>query len=129
MKTIFIIILTLIIGFGLGIFAYKYFNEQQLSVQNLPKIVTGTCNYEGKTYKVGNSFPASDGCNSCSCENGNVICTEMACGDSVSIENETQECFYNNKTYREGDSFQAGDGCNSCSCENGQVICTLMACE
>lgn len=38
-----------------------------------------SCQIGGKTYKSGESFPAEDGCNSCSCDNGNVACTLMAC--------------------------------------------------
>ena len=43
-----------------------------------------TCEYNGETYSVGDSFDAGDGCNSCSCdeEDGEamVSCTLMACG-------------------------------------------------
>jgi hypothetical protein len=39
-----------------------------------------TCSYGGKTYAVGDSFPATDGCNTCSCgEGGSVACTKIAC--------------------------------------------------
>ena len=39
-----------------------------------------TCEVDGKTYQAGDSFPASDGCNSCTCgPNGLVACTEKAC--------------------------------------------------
>jgi hypothetical protein len=38
------------------------------------------CFYGGRSYDVGNSFPAQDGCNTCSCEpNGNVACTLLGC--------------------------------------------------
>jgi len=38
------------------------------------------CDYEGKHYKAGESFPSSDGCNSCSCgPDGNVACTLRLC--------------------------------------------------
>jgi hypothetical protein len=38
------------------------------------------CDYEGKHYDGGRSFPASDGCNSCSCgDDGSVACTEIGC--------------------------------------------------
>ncbi len=41
---------------------------------------TNTCDYEGVTYQVGESFPSIDGCNTCSCsEGGLVACTERAC--------------------------------------------------
>jgi len=40
----------------------------------------GSCIYQGKSYAAGARFPASDGCNSCSCEaNGSVGCTEIGC--------------------------------------------------
>jgi hypothetical protein len=40
----------------------------------------GTCSYGGKTYRAGDSFPSSDGCNSCSCgADGLVACTLRAC--------------------------------------------------
>lgn len=40
---------------------------------------TKTCSYGGKEYKTGESFPASDGCNSCSCSNGEAACTLLGC--------------------------------------------------
>ena len=40
----------------------------------------GTCSDGGKTYHEGESFPASDGCNTCTCgPDGNIACTEKAC--------------------------------------------------
>lgn len=38
-----------------------------------------SCQYNGKTYKSGEGFPAEDGCNNCGCEDGKVMCTLMAC--------------------------------------------------
>ncbi len=38
-----------------------------------------SCKYDGKEYKDGESFPATDGCNTCSCQNGRVMCTLRAC--------------------------------------------------
>jgi len=69
---------------------------------------------------VGSSFPAGDGCNECSCqEGGSVACTTMACPG----------CYYEGQAYQPGDTFPAGDGCNECSCEvNGGVSCTWMSC-
>ena len=40
----------------------------------------GSCIYQGKSYAAGARFPASDGCNSCSCEaDGSVACTLIGC--------------------------------------------------
>ena len=50
---------------------------------------SGTCLSGGKVYQAGANFPASDGCNTCSCgPQGDVACTLLACqvgdaGDSV----------------------------------------------
>ena len=38
------------------------------------------CEYNGRRYRVGEGFPSSDGCNTCTCgSSGRVGCTEMAC--------------------------------------------------
>ena len=38
------------------------------------------CTYEGKTYKAGETFPSSDGCNTCSCNaSGETSCTLRDC--------------------------------------------------
>ena len=43
----------------------------------------GPCEIDGKTVKVGESAPAGDGCNTCSCEKyGQASCTEMGCIDT-----------------------------------------------
>ncbi len=37
------------------------------------------CEYNGKTYGLGEQFPATDGCNTCTCGEAGVGCTKMAC--------------------------------------------------
>lgn len=47
------------------------------SVQNTPKSsIANACSARAN----GESFPSSDGCNTCSCNNGKMLCTLMACG-------------------------------------------------
>lgn len=41
--------------------------------------ISKNCQYGGKIYKSGEGFPAEDGCNRCSCNDGQVTCTLMAC--------------------------------------------------
>jgi len=44
-----------------------------------------TCTLNDKTYKVGESFPSADGCNTCSCtEDSSIVCTSMACESTKS---------------------------------------------
>ena len=38
-----------------------------------------TCTYDGKSYNIGSTFPSTDGCNTCSCDGVNVVCTKNIC--------------------------------------------------
>lgn len=41
---------------------------------------SSTCAYDGQTYQSGQSFPSTDGCNTCTCgSSGSVGCTKKAC--------------------------------------------------
>lgn len=62
----------LVVGF-LGGYLYREL------APTVGQMIPSSCTHEGKTYKSGASFPAGDGCNSCSCQNGDVACTLMAC--------------------------------------------------
>ena len=64
---------------------------------------SGTCDYGGKPYPVGSSFPSQDGCNTCQCDkNGGVECTLRACAgdggtgspscEKVPVMAENNEC-------------------------------------
>lgn len=43
---------------------------------------TTACTYNGHGYKVGEVFPAGDGCNACTCGDQGVSCTKQACRDA-----------------------------------------------
>ncbi len=80
----------------------------------------GSCEYAGRTYANNTTFPDEDGCNDCTCEDGFVGCTEIAC---------VTGCFTPDGYYEVGESFPAGDGCNTCTCAGGDSVnCTLAAC-
>ena len=75
-----LILVALIVVFLLGILLGVTINSEQRNSESIdlnpfPK----SCQYNGKTYKSGEGFPADDGCNNCSCEDGKVGCTLMAC--------------------------------------------------
>ena len=81
----------------------------------------GTCDYNGTSYRYGDSFPAGDGCNSCNCSEDGVGCTTIGCVQ--------WDCEWEGNYYAKGESFPAGDGCNECSCgAEGQVACTNEDC-
>ncbi|XP_062587847.1 BPTI/Kunitz domain-containing protein-like, partial [Saccostrea cucullata] len=51
-----------------------------------PKKPVGVCILnDGRTYKVGENFPAGDGCNGCTCRSDlSVVCTLIDCGGNPS---------------------------------------------
>ena len=84
-KTLFIIILfiNIIVFAAAGLIYYK--TTQDKDDSELPQASptpesSMTCPRDDKEYKVGESFPTEDGCNTCSCtETGEIVCTEKAC--------------------------------------------------
>lgn len=73
----------------------KYFSILLLSVLVLSGCATSytsapnskTCDYNNLTYSNGETFPAGDSCNECSCEDGQVECTEKACDTDILDKN------------------------------------------
>ena len=61
--------------------------------------------------KQGETKPAGDGCNTCTCDGGEWACTEKACEACV-----------------DGETKPAEDGCNTCTCAAGEWSCTKIAC-
>jgi hypothetical protein len=62
---------------------------------------------------AGETKPADDGCNTCTCTTtGTWNCTDTMC----------PEC-------RTGDTMPAGDDCNTCTCMSGQWGCTMKYCS
>ncbi len=88
-----------------------------------PDCGAGTCTYDGVVYSDGEGFASTDGCNSCGCNDGDVVCTELDCGPAPA------SCEYNGMTYQDGEGFPSTDGCNGCGCNDGQVSCTELLCE
>ena len=85
-----------------------------------------SCTYGGATAKVGDRFPAPDGCNTCTCTAEGAACTEMGC---VADAGPPQGCAYNARQVSVGETFPSPDGCNTCSCQaDGSVVCTKRAC-
>lgn len=78
------------------------------------------CSYDGKRYASGDSFPATDGCNSCSCDHGSVSCTEMGCSNPPSISCEQVETFYDQQL-QEAKKCDPHDP-NACSLRVGSAL-------
>lgn len=97
-------------------------NESENSNSETAQIEDNDCRYNDEVYQNGDTFPKGDNCNSCTCENGNISCTDNTCN------NQNTECVYNDNTYDDGESFPKGDGCNTCTCQNGNVSCGDESC-
>lgn len=69
------IAVSIILLFIIAMFIYLQLNKQDTNEQQ--------CTYNGVTYESGTDFDAEDGCNTCSCENGEIACTEIACGTPI----------------------------------------------
>ncbi|HKO52926.1 MAG TPA: hypothetical protein VJV79_34695 [Polyangiaceae bacterium] len=110
-------------GLVLGLFALvASFAGCSGSVQN-----NAGCVYNGKQYAAGDTFPDSDGCNQCSCdEGGQAQCTLVAC-EPRPVPTDVF-CMLGGTRYQVGQPVPSGD-CNSCSCSvSGTVVCTQRAC-
>jgi hypothetical protein len=52
-----------------------------------------TCTYDGIGYAAGDTFPSTDGCNTCGCDSsGYVVCTAMACAELVDCDESNAMC-------------------------------------
>src|SRR5687768_15952435 len=61
------------------------------------------CQVNGKGYALNEQFPASDGCNTCTCLiDGTAACTEKACPADAGSGGNTGSCQYGGKTWKVG---------------------------
>ena len=54
---------------------YNYYGEE-----------ASTCSKDGVTYQDLEEVPSSDSCNDCSCDFGQIICSEEICPETISVE-------------------------------------------
>ncbi|KKP63702.1 MAG: Kielin/chordin-like protein [candidate division WS6 bacterium GW2011_GWE1_34_7] len=86
------VVLLIMVFTLIGLFAYLFFSDRLIvgvenPLSNKETVIeeeeseeeSESCLYNGVEYANGQGFPADDGCNSCSCTNGKVVCTLIAC--------------------------------------------------
>ncbi|XP_076799666.1 uncharacterized protein LOC143444348 isoform X2 [Clavelina lepadiformis] len=91
------------------------------------------CAYQGVTYNDGDMVESLDTCQSCTCQNGNVVCSqreceELQCLSQVTISGECcpscSSCTYQREIYSEGSTFiSSRNPCLECLCESGETTC------
>lgn len=67
------------LAFALGVFVGQNIDKIKDFMKVNRFLPSHSCQYNGKSYKSGESFVSTDGCNSCGCNDGQVACTIMAC--------------------------------------------------
>ena len=58
----------------IGLVSYIFYSENIIIKKEIPM-----CEYNGWAYKDQQTFPSMDNCNTCFCDDGSVICTEISC--------------------------------------------------
>jgi len=79
---IFLLLILLLLLLTGGIFLLLNNKEDNNSTNTNQPEEEKTCEYNGKTYEDGEEFEATDGCNTCTCEKGDVSCTEKVCDEA-----------------------------------------------
>ena len=65
---------------------FLFFNGKDLDIFG-----GGSCTQDGIEYSDGDSVPSKDSCNTCSCVDGEITCTLMACDDETYDEPEDSD--------------------------------------
>ncbi|XP_076848974.1 kielin/chordin-like protein isoform X2 [Brachyhypopomus gauderio] len=97
-----------------------------------------SCRVDGRPSN--GSFSTSDGCQTCSCQNGEVSCVDtqrcpQSCQDGVkppfgSCCRDCSRCTFQGEILLDGASFlNSHDPCSRCECKEGNVVCNSMSCS
>lgn len=86
---------------------------------------------DGKVLADGQSAPSPDGCNTCTCNKGELLCSQSpclvdTCEDEVCYP--AGSCLSDGNLVLPDETIMAPDGCNTCSCSSGKLECTSNAC-
>jgi Kazal-type serine protease inhibitor domain len=86
-----------------------------------------SCMVGGKPYPSGTGdFLGPDGCNNCTCLDGKLACTLLACVPPLGSCSVTAD----GAVYPDGTTnIPAGDGCNVCTCTKGALSCSARPCK
>ena len=86
----------------------------------------GSCEDAGRTFAEGSIWTCADGCNGCSCQDGMVTSTLMACGGPPGEAAGKLKCFDGDEWVEHGRTWDCDEGC--CRCVDGDVETKPDAC-
>ncbi|KAL3884246.1 hypothetical protein ACJMK2_030464 [Sinanodonta woodiana] len=99
--------------------------------------VCDDCQHYDRRYKNGERFTdVKNPCKTCTCQNGNIICTETPCAPATCANPargqcclECADCEIQGRKYRNDQVFpDISNECNECACRNGTVSCSARQC-
>ncbi|NLZ24806.1 hypothetical protein GX888_03640 [Candidatus Dojkabacteria bacterium] len=70
----------------IGLVSYIYYTSNILPNKQPPR-----CEYGGWAYADKETFESLDGCNTCFCHTGEIICTERECIEDVDVPSEKEQ--------------------------------------
>ncbi|XP_070566740.1 von Willebrand factor C and EGF domain-containing protein-like [Ptychodera flava] len=88
-------------------------------------ISTQDCYSGDKIYSQRSRWKADDGCNTCFCRNGRIICTLNDCAPPKSGCHSRID----GRFRQSGSAYMVNDGCDMCICFNGREFCTERRCD
>jgi hypothetical protein len=87
-----------------------------------------SCEDRGTVHASGTSWTCSDGCNTCSCDNGVTSSTLIGCGPPQPSSCNVFTADGGQTTYASGQSWTSGPCDDQCTCIDGTVACSGVAC-
>ncbi|XP_022610122.1 kielin/chordin-like protein [Seriola dumerili] len=97
-----------------------------------------TCVLEGVEYEEGSSWHLENPCSSCTCVNGDTMCTHTYCPPIECLHPTKttgsccaacESCTYNHRIYGNSQRFTTPDQpCHICTCQHGTVECERRPC-
>jgi hypothetical protein len=82
---------------------------------------SGECQDGGRTYEDGQNWTCGDGCNTCSCRDGDVLQTAIACAQPPGAAAGKLKCFDGKLWRTHGETWTTASGCSH-SCDDGEVL-------
>ncbi|KAM8892202.1 kielin/chordin-like protein isoform 2-T2 [Spinachia spinachia] len=96
------------------------------------------CVLEGVEYEEGSKWSPEGPCSSCTCVNGEILCTHTRCPPPECLHPTKtsgaccalcESCTYNHRIYSNGQRFTTPDHpCHICTCQHGSVQCGRRPC-
>ncbi|XP_053260630.1 kielin/chordin-like protein [Podarcis raffonei] len=100
--------------------------------------VCSACELDGRTLQPGQKLTSADGCRSCTCSEGALVCTPAQpcpppCTHGLpsaagSCCPDCTRCLFRGQLIPNGGEVAGKDPCECCVCQDGNIVCSQVAC-